>query len=427
SVKSAYGFSPQEMVGKNAFDMTHPDDVKNIVKPNLAILKKTGQTPLVEFRFKTKDGSYLWIESNAKAFIDKKGETKLLSVSRTVEKRKKAEKQLQIFANLFDLISDIILVNDLERNVVYFNESAYKKMGYTKKEMSKMNLNVLEAPENLPILNKRTKQLLKKGAIFFETTYLSKDKKRIPVEVNSKLINLDGKTLLLNIVRDTSDRKKVQEQLTEVNEKLRVIGKLTRHDVRNKLSVININTYLLKKKLVDNLDVKKYLDGIDSAVSTSGRLLDFSKLYEEIGAGAKINIDVKRFFDEAVTLTPTLGKIKIINQTSGLKVFADSLLRQIFYNLIDNSLKHGKKITKIKIYYKKFENHIELYYEDNGVGVPTQDKDKLFIEGFSTSGGTGLGLPIIKKILQVYKWTIQEIGTPGKGIKFVIKIPKNIK
>ena len=67
----------------------------------------------------------------------------------------------------------------------------------------------------------------------------------------------------------------------------------------------------------------------------------------------------------------------------------------------------------------------KIIYEDDGVGISEENKPKLFTEGFSTGGSTGFGLFLIKKMMDVYGWTITEEGEPGKGVRFVITIPKN--
>jgi signal transduction histidine kinase len=98
----------------------------------------------------------------------------------------------------------------------------------------------------------------------------------------------------------------------------------------------------------------------------------------------------------------------------------------MFYNLIDNSLRHGKKVTNIGIHYEKARlDKLKLYYEDDGVGIAETTKPRLFMEGFTTGSGTGYGLYLIKKMMEVYGWTIEESGEPGRGAKFVIIIPNN--
>lgn len=134
---------------------------------------------------------------------------------------------------------------------------------------------------------------------------------------------------------------------------------------------------------------------------------------------------MEKKLNEAIALFP--GSIlKINNECRGLTVLADSSLTQLFYNLIDNTIKHGKKTTTIRVHYEKVDQaNLKLVYEDDGVGVPLEDKPKLFTEGFSTSDSTGFGLFLTKKMIQVYGWTISEEGEPDKGAKFVITIPSS--
>jgi signal transduction histidine kinase len=93
--------------------------------------------------------------------------------------------------------------------------------------------------------------------------------------------------------------------------------------------------------------------------------------------------------------------------------------------LIDNSVKHGKKVTTVNVRYEKIgQDRLEVTYEDNGVGIASVNKQHLFEEGFSTGGSSGYGLYLIKKMIKAYDWSIQENGEPEKGAKFTITIPK---
>ena len=213
-------------------------------------------------------------------------------------------------------------------------------------------------------------------------------------------------------------------KIQELNEKLRVVGDLTRHDVRNKLSAVTGYAYLLKKKHADQADIVEGLGRMEQAVKESVKIFDFAKLYEQLGAEELTSIDVEAKINEAKALFS--GSLpKIINECHGLTVLADSFLRQMFYNFIDNTKKYGQKTTTIKIYYQKTDNdNLKLIYEDDGVGISVENKQKLFNEGFSTGGSTGFGLFLTKKMIDVYGWKIEENGEPGKGAKFTITIPK---
>jgi signal transduction histidine kinase len=289
--------------------------------------------------------------------------------------------------------------------------------------MARMSLHKFCSANMSKFVKGRIAKIVENNGDVFESEHMRKDGSIIPCEVSARIIETEGIKLILNVARDITERKKAEAGLASVNEKLRVVGKLTRHDVRNKLSTISSNIYLLRKRYGSNPEMVRYLDSIDSAVTLSNKLFDFTSLYEKIGAQEQTEIDVKKCFDEAVALFPNMNGIKVVNEAQGLTVIADSLLRQIFYNLVDNSLRHGKGVTEIRLRYAREQNRTKLYYEDNGVGVPPDNKHKIFAEHFTTNGGTGLGMSAIKKIMEVYNWTIQETGAAGKGVRFEITIP----
>ena len=124
----------------------------------------------------------------------------------------------------------------------------------------------------------------------------------------------------------------------------------------------------------------------------------------------------QRLFSQGLT-------VKVVNDCHGRSVLADSFLRQMFYNFIDNTRKYGEKATTIKVYCEQeASGGLRLIFEDDGVGISAENKLNLFKEGFSTGGSSGFGLFFIKKMMDVYGWSISEQGVPGKGAKFVMTI-----
>ncbi len=223
---------------------------------------------------------------------------------------------------------------------------------------------------------------------------------------------------------DVSQLKKAERELRGAMEKLQVVGGLTRHDVRNKLSVITGNVYLARKKLLGNIEVLDYLKQIEASVEQTVRILDFAKVYEMLGVEQLMYVDLEKTVDEAISLLPDLKGIKIRNDCYGLTVLVDSLLTQLFYNLVDNALKYGKKLSRIRVYFEEKNDHMNVICEDDGVGVSADEKPRLFKEGYSTGGSTGHGLYLIRKMTEVYGWTIEETGKSGEGARFVMTIPK---
>jgi signal transduction histidine kinase len=215
------------------------------------------------------------------------------------------------------------------------------------------------------------------------------------------------------------------KKIQELNEKLRVISNLTRHDINNKLTSVNAHTYLLKNDYPEQPDIIEHANEIEQAVHDSVRIFEFAKIYENLGVEELTYINVGKAIDNAIALF-SAWNFKIINQCQSVNVLADSFLPQIFYNFLDNTRKYGKTTTNARFYFaKEREGGIRLIYEDDGQGVSRDNKLKLFKEGFSTGGSTGYGLFLIKKMVDGYGWTITEEGELGKGVKFVIRIPVN--
>jgi len=108
---------------------------------------------------------------------------------------------------------------------------------------------------------------------------------------------------------------------------------------------------------------------------------------------------------------------------SGIEFFADLLFEKVFYNLFDNALRYGgEKMTMIRILTKPAKDHLLLIIEDDGVGIPSSNKAKLFNRGFGKN--TGLGLFLVREILAITGMTIREHGKPGKGARFEIRVPR---
>ena len=213
------------------------------------------------------------------------------------------------------------------------------------------------------------------------------------------------------------------DKIQELNEKLRVVGSLTRHDVRNKLSTVTGYSYLLRKKHVDMVDIVEGLEKMSQAVDDSMKIFDFARAYERLGVEELVDVDVEKAVGEAMEMFSDLP-FKVVNDCRGLTVRADSLLRQLVYNFVDNTRKYGQKTTVARVYYGKLPSgDLQFIYEDDGVGVPPENKKRLFKQGFSTGGSTGFGLFLSMKMVEVYGWAMTEEGEAGKGAKFVMSIP----
>lgn len=345
---------------------------------------------------------------------------------REITEQKRIEENLREskkhFETLFNLMVDPVAIVDKKGKILAVTDKVEEITGFKKEELVGKNFlrtKIASAKMKAIMMKNLIKRMMGIHIPPYEVELLTKDGRKLQYEINAEKIIYKGKPADMVVFRDISQRKTLEA-------KLRVVGHLTRHDARNKLAVVTMNAFLLKKKLADNPEALKYLSEIELACKEIERIFNFARIYEKMGLEKLTYMEVEKTFAEAAMLFSDLKDVKVVNDCKGLFVLADSLLRQLFYNLIDNSLRHGKKVSKIRMYYYTVENdQLKLIYEDNGVGIPQAEKEKIFREGYGK--GTGYGLYLIKKMCEVYGWTIQETGQTGKGAQFTITIPKKGK
>ena len=332
----------------------------------------------------------------------------------------------QKYREFADSLPEIAFEADENGKIIFLNKKSSEILGYTHEELMGTEVFNYLAPNDLQRGKENFARRLKMDKTDSNQYHLKKkDGTIIPVIIFSdRSKNQTGTLTVRSIIVNITELEESREKLGILNEKLKIVGNLTRHDAANKLMGMKGNLYLLKKKLSDNPEALGYLEQISAAVNSTQHIFELSQIYEQIGSEKLSQVDVYDSFQKAVQLTPNLAGIKVSNETKGLTVTADSLLAQLFYNFMDNTLKYGEKASEINLRFKETQENILLIYEDNGVGVPFDNKERLFDEGFTTGKGSGHGLKLTKRMIEVYGWTIKEVGVPGEGAAFEVTIPK---
>ena len=358
------GYNENEMIGKDLIAFLGNPDSDHAVH-NLEECK-LGNQGQCEFEFIKKDGAHLSANIAASSILDDAGNSiGTLALVADITERKKAEESLkkseQKYREFASSLPEIVFEADDKGKITFVNKQVVEIIGYSKDELQQMNIFKFLIPEDrqtaAEIVQKKIQGEKSSGHEFM---FLRKDGSTFPGLVFSERIILEnGKLGLRGVIVNITQLKKAEEQLKEgrerielMNEKLRVVGGLTRHDVRNKLSAVTGYAYILKKKHTDQADIVDGLSKMEQAVNEIVRIFDFAKMYEQLGAEELTPINVKDKLNEACTLfsgsLPT-----IINECQGLTVLADSFLRQLFYNFIDNTRKYGKKTTTIRVHYEE--------------------------------------------------------------------------
>lgn len=229
------------------------------------------------------------------------------------------------------------------------------------------------------------------------------------------------KDCFVAVFEDFTERRSAEEALRLANKKLNLLSGITRHDINNQLMTLNGFVALLNKKISDPT-LQKYLSRITNATSHISTMIRFTKEYEQVGVQAPAWQNLQTLVDTTVKIS-TLGWVTVKNDfPNDAEVLADPLIAKVFFNLIDNALRHGGKITTLRFALESRDEDTILICEDNGDGISLTDKERIFERGFGKN--TGFGLSISRDILAITGITIKETGEPGMGARFEITVPK---
>jgi|WetSurMetagenome_2_1015567.scaffolds.fasta_scaffold00207_11 PAS domain S-box-containing protein len=232
-----------------------------------------------------------------------------------------------------------------------------------------------------------------------------------------------GEKLIYAAARDITERKQVEHALQLANKKLNLMAEITRHDIRNKLTVLGGYLSLLKE-YPPKPQAIMYIDKLLSTTMTIAEHIEFTRLYQNLGVVAPSWQNVQATFFRACTHVE-LQQVHIRSDLDDLEIFADPLLERVFYNQIDNTLRYGgQTVSMMSLDARGTPEGLVITIEDNGMGVPDQDKEKIFRRGFGKN--TGLGLFLAREILSITNITIRETGEYQHGARFEIFVPKGM-
>lgn len=223
------------------------------------------------------------------------------------------------------------------------------------------------------------------------------------------------------IVMDMSDNHQLRDALILTNRKLALLSSMTRHDIKNSIAGIFLTLEIFEGRIAGNETALRCLDLLKTGVEKVLRQINFTSDYEELGLSPPRWQNVIELLQAAIADLPE-SRIPIHCLVGDLRIFADPMLRKVFYNLLENALRHGgSRLTRIDVSITRKDGSVDLIFANDGVSIPAFRKEEIFRRGIGES--TGLGLFLVREILAGTRITITEEGEEGSGVRFVFHIP----
>jgi PAS domain S-box-containing protein len=461
SYQEVLGYSPEELLGRNAFSLVHPGDIEATkTRFREALTSKTKQ--IAEFRFRHRNGEWRIFESVGNMVFDWKGNPqRAVIISRDITERKRAEESLttseERYRSLVELSPEMIAVH-CEGRFVYVNPAGVKLLGAvnSKELIGKPILDIVPLDDREKVLERVQQNQEGKQTPLVEQKIIRLDGQTVEVEVMGIPTIYQDKPAVQIIVRDITERKRVEEELRQSEEQLRqsqkleAVGQLAggvAHDFNNLLTVITGYSDLTLRRLNPDEPLHRHVIEIkkasERAASLTRQLLAFSrkqvlqpKVLELNAAVADMNKMLRRLIGEDIdlmtVLDPALGQVK-----------ADpGQIEQVLMNLVVNArdaMPGGGKLTietaNVCLDAKhvggdvvmQSGQYVMLAVSDTGCGMDAEIQEHIFEPFFTTKEqghGTGLGLSTVYGIVKQSGGNIWVYSEVGRGTTFKVYLPR---
>jgi signal transduction histidine kinase len=195
---------------------------------------------------------------------------------------------------------------------------------------------------------------------------------------------------------------------------------VTRHDMLNKVTALSGYVELVRANSQDP-KILGYLGKQQLLLTSIREQINFTRDYQNLGSQKPRWQDLGETIRQAAAMLPPDVTSPSCTVREDIEIFADPLLVKVFYNLMDNSLRHGRHVTSMRFSSQEPADGFVIIYEDNGIGITDREKESIFQKGKGMN--TGLGLFLIREILTLTRIIIRETGCRGTGVRFELRVP----
>ncbi|MGD2094865.1 MAG: ATP-binding protein [Phycisphaerales bacterium] len=394
------------------------------------------------------------IRSGAEDYLTK-GKSLEYALVRTIRyaiERKQAKMALSRNENLLRTIinatKEAMLSIDNNGLINLFNPAAEKMFGYKRENVLGQSLDYLLSPEYRQQHQQYLKEYFATGkpdaAIgnTIELTALRSNGEEFPIELSLSTGTLVNKRFVIAVGRDITERKQAELKQAEllrkvenINKELKDFASIVSHDLKAPLRGIKTLANWILSDCGDNFseDGKEQMDLLLARVERMYALIDGMLTYSRIGRaeGKQTQVNLETFMPEIIDMVVPPENIKVTIEGKLPVIESEEIhIMQLFQNLLSNAIKYmDKPQGQIKINCAEEDDFWKFSIADNGPGIQEKDFDKIFkmFQALSTSEefqGTGVGLTVTKKIVELYGGKIWIESKVGEGSTFFFTLPK---
>ena len=364
-------------------------------------------------------------------------------LGRIAERRQSGEK-LQLFRNLMSQSNDGIFVAESEwGRLLDVNNKACDSLGYTREELLDMTVkDIDDSIADDSSWTERVDQVREKEYMVLESAYKRKDGTTFPVEINVKFIAEERKSYMLAVVRDITERKKAEQrqarllkQVEGINKELKDFAYIVSHDLKSPLRGIKTLADWTSTDYADRLDEdgKERLNLLSSRVDRMHNLINGVLEYSRVGRvkEEKAHVSLNELVPEVIDMVaaPENVAITVENELPVIECEKTRIM-QVFQNLLSNAVKYmDKPQGQIKIGCVEENGFWKFSVADNGPGIEEKHFERIFrifqtLTPRDEFESTGVGLTVVKKIVELYGGKIWVQSKLGQGSTFFFTLPK---
>jgi PAS domain S-box-containing protein len=445
-------FFGRDIVGSTMFEVFGPEQYE-VLRPNIEIVMK-GKAVNWEIVL-PKNGVPFYFDGSYVPDLDESGKVIGFFINvRDITQKKLMEIELhrseESYKHMFQRNPMPMCIWDLETmKFLAVNETMVAHYGYSREEFLNMTVLEVRPTEEIDDFMERFSTLApgyrKEARLFI---HRKKDGSRLKVLTVSNDIVFNDRAARIVLINDVTERLRVEEERETLLDALREAVRtrdefltMASHELKTPITSLILNTDL--KKLIvrrgEKTDPQKELEALNVQLRQLNRInqliedmMDLSRIRIGKLEMNKKPIDFAKVVEDSLTklgplLIQTLGEVNFETVESA-EVHADPFrLEQVVTNLLSNAMKYGEK-KPISVSLRKTEASVVLIVEDQGRGIGEQDQKRIFkrferaVAGTDISG-LGLGLTIVKEIIDSHHGHISVESAPGKGSRFVVELP----